>query len=179
MGSNIVQRLMRDGHRCAAFDVAPETVAGLRAEGATGVASLAELAAVLDPPRNVWVMVPAGAPTEEAVRGLAEVLAPGDVVIDGGNTYYRDDIRRAAALGDKGIAYVDCGTSGGVFGLERGFCLMIGCDDDAVWDRLEPVFRSLAPASRPHPGPRGPPASRRCRSRATCAGADRWAPGTS
>ena len=145
MGSNIVRRLMRDGHRCAAFDVDPETVAGLRAEGATGVASLAELAAALDPPRNVWVMVPAGAPTEEAVRGLAEVLAPGDVVIDGGNTYYRDDVRRAATLADRGIAYVDCGTSGGVFGLDRGFCLMIGCDDQAVWERLEPIFRSLAP----------------------------------
>ena len=145
MGSNIVRRLMREGHRCAAFDVDPDAVSSLRTEGATGAGSLAELAAALDPPRNVWVMVPAGTPTEDAVRGLGEVLEPGDAVIDGGNTYYRDDLRRAAALRDKGIAYVDCGTSGGVFGLERGFCLMIGCDDDAVWDRLEPIFRSLAP----------------------------------
>ncbi len=145
MGSNIVRRLMREGHRCAAFDVNPDAVSTLRTEGAIGAGSLAELAAALVPPRNVWVMVPAGMPTEDAVRGLGEVLEPGDAVIDGGNTYYRDDIRRAAALRDEGIAYVDCGTSGGVFGLERGFCLMIGCDDDAVWNRLEPIFRSLAP----------------------------------
>jgi 6-phosphogluconate dehydrogenase len=160
MGSNIVRRLMRDGHRCVAFDVNPVAVAGLRAEGATGATSLAELAAGLDPPRNVWVMVPAGAPTEDAVRGLAEVLEPGDVVIDGGNTYYRDDVRRAAGLKDEGIAYIDCGTSGGVFGLDRGFCLMIGCDDDAVWDRLEPIFLSLAPgvdAAPRTPGTAGVP----------------------
>jgi 6-phosphogluconate dehydrogenase len=145
MGSNIVRRLLRDGHRCAAFDLNADAVGRLTDEGAAGAGSLTELAAALEPPRNVWVMVPAGAPTEDAVRGLAEVLEPGDVVIDGGNTYYRDDVRRAAELATLGIAYVDCGTSGGVFGLDRGFCLMVGCDDDAVWARLEPIFRSLAP----------------------------------
>jgi 6-phosphogluconate dehydrogenase len=145
MGSNIVRRLLRNGHPCAAFDLNPNAVGGLAAEGATGAGSLAELADALEPPRNVWVMVPAGAPTEDAIGGLAEVLEPGDVVIDGGNTYYRDDVRRAAELATRGIAYVDCGTSGGVYGLDRGFCLMVGCGDDAVWERLEPIFRSLAP----------------------------------
>ena len=161
MGSNIVRRLLRDGHRCAAFDVNPDAVAGLAAEGAAGADSLAALAAALEPPRNVWVMVPAGGPTEEAVRGLAEVLEPGDAVIDGGNTYYRDDIRRARELAARGIAYLDCGTSGGVFGLDRGFCLMIGCDDDAAWERLEPIFRSLAPGLEAAPrtaGATGEPA---------------------
>jgi 6-phosphogluconate dehydrogenase len=145
MGSNIVRRLMRNGHPCVAFDLNADPVARLASEGATGAGSLAELAAALEPPRNVWVMVPAGTPTEDAVHGLAAVLEPGDAVIDGGNTYYRDDVRRAAELSTRGIAYVDCGTSGGVYGLDRGFCLMVGCDDDAVWARLEPIFRSLAP----------------------------------
>jgi len=119
-------------------------VAVLEAEGATGAASLDELVAALDPPRAVWLMLPAGAVTESAVSDLAERLEPGDVIVDGGNTHYPDDIRRAQELEARGIAYLDCGTSGGVFGLERGFCLMIG-GDEATFRRLEPIFASLAP----------------------------------
>ncbi len=144
MGANLVRRAMRDGHTCVVYDVDPAAVAALVAEGATGASSLEELAAGLDAPRNVWVMVPAGAITESTVHAVADVLAPGDTIIDGGNSYYRDDLRRAAEFGGRGIHYVDCGTSGGVFGLERGFCLMIGGDDEAV-SRLRPVWRTLAP----------------------------------
>ena len=133
MGANIVRRLMRDGHPCVVHDLSADAVASLASEGATGAGTIQEFVAALTPPRTVWVMVPAGAPTEHAVGSLADALATGDVVIDGGNTYYRDDLRRAAQLAERGIAYVDCGTSGGVFGLDRGFCLMVGCDDDAVW----------------------------------------------
>jgi 6-phosphogluconate dehydrogenase len=161
MGSNIVRRLMRDGHTCAVYDVSAEAVATLAGEGATGADTIEAFAAALTPPRNVWVMVPAGEPTPNAVGSLAGVLEPGDAVIDGGNTYYRDDLRRAAELAEQGIGYVDCGTSGGVFGLDRGFCLMVGCDDDALWGRLEPIFASLAPgvAAAPRtPGASGPPA---------------------
>jgi 6-phosphogluconate dehydrogenase len=161
MGSNIVRRLMRDGHTCAVYDVSAEAVATLAGEGATGADTIEAFAAALTPPRNVWVMVPAGEPTANAVGSLAGVLEPGDAVIDGGNTYYRDDLRRAAELARRGIRYVDCGTSGGVYGLERGFCLMVGCDDDAVWERLEPIFASLAPgaAAAPRtPGASGEPA---------------------
>ncbi len=158
MGANIVRRLMRDDHPCVVYDLSADAVASLASEGATGAETIKEFVAVLTPPRTGWVMVPAGEPTEHAVGSLADALAPGDVVIDGGNTYYRDDLRRAAQLAERGIAYVDCGTSGGVFGLDRGFCLMVGCDDDAVWQRLEPIFRSLAPglAAAP-PTPRAPP----------------------
>jgi 6-phosphogluconate dehydrogenase len=161
MGSNIVRRLMRDGHPCAVYDVSADAVATLAGEGATGADTIEAFAATLTPPRNVWVMVPAGEPTANAVGSLAGVLEPGDAVIDGGNTYYRDDLRRAAELARHGIAYVDCGTSGGVYGLDRGFCLMVGCDDDAVWERLEPIFASLAPgvAAAPRtPGAIGEPA---------------------
>jgi 6-phosphogluconate dehydrogenase len=161
MGSNIARRLMRDGHPCVVYDVTPEAVASLAGEGATGADSIEAFVGALTPPRNVWVMVPAGEPTANAVGSLAAALEPGDAVIDGGNTYYRDDLRRAAELAERGIGYVDCGTSGGVFGLDRGFCLMVGCDDDALWDRLEPVFASLAPgvAAAPRtPGASGPPA---------------------
>ncbi len=160
MGSNIVRRLMRDGHPCAVYDVSADAVATLAGEGATGADTIEAFAAALTPPRNVWVMVPAGEPTANAVGSLAEVLEPGDALIDGGNTYYRDDLRRAAELARRGIGYVDCGTSGGVFGLERGFCLMVGCDDDAVWARLEPIFASLAPgvgAASRTPGAAGEP----------------------
>ncbi|MDP9300416.1 MAG: NAD(P)-binding domain-containing protein, partial [Actinomycetota bacterium] len=145
MGANIVRRLMRDGHPCVVYDLSSDAVAALASEGATGAGTIQEFVAALTPPRTVWVMVPAGEPTEHAVGSLADALAAGDVVIDGGNTYYRDDLQRAEELARRGIAYVDCGTSGGVFGLDRGFCLMVGCDDDPVWDRLEPIFRSLAP----------------------------------
>jgi 6-phosphogluconate dehydrogenase len=144
MGANISRRLMRDGHRCVVFDLGPAAVERLKTEGAAGAASLEELVAALHPPRIVWVMVPAGDATEAAVRNLADHLQPGDIAIDGGNTYHRDDVRRAGELGEHGIHYVDCGTSGGVHGLERGFCLTVGGDAD-VFKHLEPIFASLAP----------------------------------
>ena len=157
MGANIVRRLMRDGHPCVVHDLSSEAVATLASEGATGADSIEAFVGALTPPRTVWVMVPAGEPTEQAVGSLAGGLAPGDVVIDGGNTYYRDDLRRAKELAMRGIDYVDCGTSGGVFGLDRGFCLMVGCNDDAVWGRLEPIFRSLAPGVAAAPRTPGAP----------------------
>jgi len=144
MGANMARRLMRDGHRIVAYDVDPDAVMGLEGEGATGAGSLEELAAKLTPPRAVWMMVPAGEITEKTAEGVAAVLAEGDAIVDGGNSYYRDDIRRAAKVAEQGIDYVDCGTSGGVFGLERGYCLMIGGPERAV-SRLEPIFASLAP----------------------------------
>jgi 6-phosphogluconate dehydrogenase len=144
MGANMARRLMRDGHRVVAFDVNPDAVTSLADEGAAGASSLADLASKLEAPRSVWVMVPAGEITEKTVEGVAAVLEAGDAIIDGGNSYYRDDIRRAEKVRDKGLDYVDCGTSGGVFGLDRGYCLMIGGPDSAV-QRLDPVFASLAP----------------------------------
>ena len=153
MGANIVRRLIRDGHECLVFDVDADAVAALADDGAVGTGSLAELAAGLAPPRAVWVMVPA-AITGRTVEGLAEVLERGDTILDGGNSFYRDDVGRAETLASRGIAYVDVGTSGGVFGLERGFCLMIGGEREAV-ERLDPIFRSLAPGSEtadPTPG---------------------------
>jgi 6-phosphogluconate dehydrogenase len=144
MGANMARRLMRDGHRIVAYDVNPDAVTELAGEGAEGASSLAELAAKLSPPRSVWVMVPAGEITEQTIEDVAAVLEPGDAIVDGGNSYYRDDIRRAEALREKQIDFVDCGTSGGVFGLERGYCLMIGGPDGAV-ERLDSVFASLAP----------------------------------
>ena len=144
MGANIARRLLRDGHRVAGHNKSPEPVAALVTEGGVGAASLDELVSVLEPPRAVWLMLPAGAVTENVLRQLAERLEPGDTIVDGGNTHYADDIRRARELEERGISYLDCGTSGGVFGLERGFCLMIGGDKDA-FRRLEPIFASLAP----------------------------------
>ncbi|MGC1165205.1 MAG: decarboxylating 6-phosphogluconate dehydrogenase [Solirubrobacterales bacterium] len=144
MGANMARRLMRDGHKIVAYDVNPDAVATLTGEGAEGASSLEELAAKLSAPRSVWVMVPAGEITEKTVEGVAAVLESGDAIVDGGNSYYRDDIRRAAEVGEQGIDYVDCGTSGGVFGLDRGYCLMIGGPDRAV-ERLDPIFASLAP----------------------------------
>jgi 6-phosphogluconate dehydrogenase len=145
MGANLVRRLMRDGHECVVFDVNPDAVKTLEAEGATGASSLEDLAAKLTAPRAAWIMVPA-AITRRTVDQLAPHFADGDTIIDGGNSYYRDDIERAGRLKDSGIHYLDVGTSGGVFGLERGFCLMIGGDDDAV-HRLEPLFASIAPGA--------------------------------
>ncbi|HEX5711841.1 MAG TPA: decarboxylating 6-phosphogluconate dehydrogenase [Solirubrobacterales bacterium] len=144
MGANMARRLMRDGHKIVAFDVNPDAVTALTGEGAEGASSLADLAAKLSAPRSVWVMVPAGEITEQTVDDVAAVLESGDAIIDGGNSYYRDDIRRAAKVGEQGLDYVDCGTSGGVFGLDRGYCLMIGGPDRAV-QRLDPIFASLAP----------------------------------
>jgi 6-phosphogluconate dehydrogenase len=144
MGANMARRLMRDGHKIVAYDVNPDAVSTLEGEGAEGASSLEDLAAKLSAPRSVWVMVPAGEITEKTVEGVAAVLDAGDAIVDGGNSYYRDDIRRAAKVGEQGIDYVDAGTSGGVFGLERGYCLMIGGPDRAV-ERLDPIFASLAP----------------------------------
>ncbi|GIU93950.1 MAG: 6-phosphogluconate dehydrogenase (decarboxylating) [Gaiellaceae bacterium] len=159
MGAGIVRRLLRDGHRCVGFDIRPQAVAAIEAEGAAGARSLEELAAALVPPRAVWVMVPAGEITSEAIAALADVLEPDDVVIDGGNTHYPDDLRHAALLRERGVHHLDVGTSGGVFGAERGFCLMIGGEPEVV-ARLEPIFRSLAPgvdAAPRTPGRTGPP----------------------
>jgi 6-phosphogluconate dehydrogenase len=144
MGANMARRLMRDGHRLVVFDVNPDAVSELAGEGAEGASSLEDLAAKLSAPRSVWVMVPAGEITEKTVEEVAAVLDSGDAIIDGGNSYYRDDIRRADKVREQGIDYVDCGTSGGVFGLDRGYCLMIGGPDGAV-QRLDSVFASLAP----------------------------------
>jgi 6-phosphogluconate dehydrogenase len=144
MGGNIVQRLIRHGHSCVVFDKNADTVAALAGKGATGSKDLGDLAEKLKPPRAVWLMLPAGRITDDAVNELGGVLASGDIVIDGGNSFYKDDVRRARALKPKGIHYLDVGTSGGIWGLERGYCLMIGGDKAAV-DRLDPIFAALAP----------------------------------
>ena len=143
MGANMVRRLMRKGHDCVVFDVSPDAVTGLVGEGSTGSGSLEEFVAALTPPRCICIMVPA-AFVDDTIARLAPLLQADDTIIDGGNSYYRDDLRRAAALGEQDLHYVDMGTSGGVFGLERGFCLMIGGDDRAV-ARLDPFFSALAP----------------------------------
>ncbi|HTV37354.1 MAG TPA: decarboxylating 6-phosphogluconate dehydrogenase [Xanthobacteraceae bacterium] len=144
MGGNIAQRLMRQGHSCVVYDQNAEAVAVLRSKGATGSAGLEDLAARLSAPRAIWLMLPAGAVTEDAVRQLGGILQSGDIVIDGGNTFYRDDVRRARELKTKGIHYVDVGTSGGVWGLERGYCMMIGGEREIV-DHLDPICSALAP----------------------------------
>ncbi|WP_339492940.1 MULTISPECIES: phosphogluconate dehydrogenase (NAD(+)-dependent, decarboxylating) [unclassified Pseudomonas] len=144
MGGNIARRLMLKGHATVVYDRNAAFVENLRQEGATGVTDLPALVAGLEKPRAVWVMLPAGAPTEDTINVLSELLEPGDVIIDGGNTYYKDDIRRAQALSEKGLSYIDVGTSGGVWGLERGYCMMIGGGVDVV-KRLDPLFDSLAP----------------------------------
>ncbi|MDT3719852.1 phosphogluconate dehydrogenase (NAD(+)-dependent, decarboxylating) [Pseudomonas oryzihabitans] len=144
MGGNIARRLMKHGHEVAVYDRSAETVAGLGQEGAIATDGLDGVIAALAQPRAIWVMLPAGEPTEQTIAELADRLAPGDVIIDGGNSYYKDDIRRAKTLAEKGIDYVDVGTSGGVWGLERGYCMMIGGKSAAV-ERLEPIFEALAP----------------------------------
>jgi 6-phosphogluconate dehydrogenase len=154
MGGNMVRRLMSAGHECVVFDLDPANVEHLAKEGATGAASLDAFVQALRPPRAAWVMVPAGGPTEQTIQALASRLHPGDIVIDGGNSYYKDDVRRAADLKPRGLHYVDVGTSGGVWGRERGYCLMIGGSDEAM-RHLEPVFRTLAPGASgipPSPG---------------------------
>ena len=144
MGGNIARRLMKDGHQCVVYDRSAEAVDALAKDGATGAKDLKDLASKLQAPRAVWVMLPAGQPTEETVLALGDMLEAGDTVIDGGNTFYKDDIRRAKTLKDKGLTYLDVGTSGGVWGLERGYCMMIGGDAEA-FERVEPILKTLAP----------------------------------
>jgi 6-phosphogluconate dehydrogenase len=144
MGGNMVRRLLHGGHRCVVFDLQAERREELQAEGAQGAGSLDDLVRSLRPPRAVWIMLPAGAPTEQTLMGLGGRLGPGDVVVDGGNSYFRDDVRRARLLQARGISLVDAGTSGGVWGMERGYCLMLGGDREAV-DRLAPIVETLSP----------------------------------
>jgi 6-phosphogluconate dehydrogenase len=144
MGANMARRLMRGGHECVGYDRSQANVTELTNNGATGAASLKDLVEKLEGPRAVWVMVPAGGPTEETVVELGNLLSPGDTIIDGGNSFYKDDVRRSEMLKPAGIHYVDVGTSGGVWGLERGYCLMMGGPKEAV-ERLNPIFKTLAP----------------------------------
>ena len=145
MGANISRRLMRAGHSTVVWDANPAAVQGLGADGATGASGLSDVVAKLtDSPRAVWVMLPHGKITEDTIGQLAGMMNKGDIIIDGGNSYYKDDVRRGKELAAKGLRYLDVGTSGGVWGLERGYCLMIGGDDDAV-KHLDPIFRALAP----------------------------------
>ena len=153
MGANLVRRLMRDGHSCVVFDVNADAVKELEGEGAIGASSMADLVAKMERPRNVWIMVPAGL-VQQMVDELKELLEDDDTLIDGGNSYYRDDIKHAKELAAKGIHFVDCGTSGGVWGLERGYSLMIGGEDAAV-QRLDPIWKTIAPgegSAAPTPG---------------------------
>jgi 6-phosphogluconate dehydrogenase len=144
MGANMTRRLIRGGHQLVVSDLSADTVKQLANEGAGGSSSLEDLVTKLKPPRAAWVMVPAGGPTEQTVQKLAQHMQSGDIIIDGGNSYFKDDVRRASEFKDKGIHYVDVGTSGGVWGLERGYCMMIGGPQEAV-KRLDPIFKTLAP----------------------------------
>jgi len=144
MGANMVRRLLRGGHSCVVFDLSADNVHRLASEGATGATSLDEFARTLTRPRAAWVMVPAGNPTEQTVMTLAQRMEAGDIIIDGGNSYFKDDVRRAKTLKERGILYVDVGTSGGIWGIERGYCMMIGGETQAV-TRLDPIFKTLAP----------------------------------
>ncbi|MEC4811693.1 MAG: decarboxylating 6-phosphogluconate dehydrogenase [Scytonema sp. PMC 1069.18] len=144
MGANIVRRLLRDGHECVVYNRTPEKVKQLESEGAIGTTSLDDFVNQLTKPRVAWVMVPAGEATEQMVMELAQKMESGDIIIDGGNSYYKDDVRRAKVLQDRGINYVDVGTSGGVWGLERGYCLMIGGKKGIV-EHIDPIFKTIAP----------------------------------
>jgi len=144
MGGNIVKRLMRDDHKCVVYDRDAKAVSALADAGATGAKDLADLVAKLDAPRVVWVMLPAGKPTDDTITELGKLLKAGDIVIDGGNSFYKDDIRRAKALKEKQVAYADVGVSGGVWGLERGYCMMIG-GETKTFDHIEPLLKTLAP----------------------------------
>jgi 6-phosphogluconate dehydrogenase len=157
MGGNIVRRLIKHGHSAVVYDQNQKAVAALAADGAVGAGSLEEFVAKLERPRTAWVMLPAGAITEATIETLARLMQSGDVIIDGGNTFWQDDVRRGKVLGERGIHYLDVGTSGGVWGLERGYCMMIG-GDKAVVDRLDPIFAALAPGRGdipPTPGREG------------------------
>ena len=157
MGANMVRRLMRGGHQCVVTDTQPPAVAAMAAEGATGAPSLEAFVRALAPPRAIWMMVPA-AVVDPMLAKLEPLLERGDILIDGGNSYYRDDVDRAKRLAPRGLHYVDCGTSGGVWGLERGYCLMIGGETDVV-RRLDPIFKTLAPGAgtiERTPGTRAP-----------------------
>jgi len=144
MGGNMVRRLMKGGHSCVVYDRGADVVAAYAKEGATPAKSLEDLVSKLQKPRAVWIMVPAGGPTESTVQALASALEAGDTIIDGGNSFFKDDVRRSKEVGKKGIHYVDAGTSGGVWGVERGYCLMVGGPKEAV-SRIEPFLRTLAP----------------------------------
>src|SRR5271170_3744801 len=144
MGANMTRRLMRGGHELAVTDLSVDSVKQIAGEGATASTSLDDFVSKLGKPRVAWLMVPAGAPTEQTVQALAQKMQPGDILIDGGNSYFKDDIRRAEQLKEKGIHYVDVGTSGGVWGLERGYCMMIGGPREVV-QQLDPIFKTLAP----------------------------------
>ncbi|HEX4949551.1 MAG TPA: decarboxylating 6-phosphogluconate dehydrogenase [Blastocatellia bacterium] len=144
MGANMVRRLMRGGHDCVVFDLNADNVKALAGEGATGAESLDDFIAKLNAPRAVWIMVPAGNPTEQTVLTLAQKLSAGDIIIDGGNSFFKDDVRRSKMLAERGINYVDVGTSGGIWGLERGYCMMIGGPAETA-QHLDPIFKTLAP----------------------------------
>ena len=157
MGSNMARRLLDGGHRVIAYDPISEAVKALADQGANGANSIAELAAMLNTPRAVWLMVPSGEPTEDTIRSLAAELSPGDIIIDGGNSYYRDSMRRAATVSKKGLLFLDVGTSGGIWGLKEGYCLMVGGDAKA-YHHVEPVLQALAPSPDKgygHVGPSG------------------------
>jgi 6-phosphogluconate dehydrogenase len=157
MGGNMVRRLLRGGHECVVYDLNANAVAELVAEGAAGAGTLDEFVQRLQPPRTAWIMVPAGDPTEGMVQELGKRMEKGDAIVDGGNSYYKDDVRRGKALAEKGVYYIDAGTSGGVWGLERGYCLMIGGEREAV-ERLDPIWKTLAPGRGdvpPAPGREG------------------------
>jgi len=144
MGANMVRRLMKGGHQCVVFDLNADNVKKLSSEGAVGASSVEDFVRKLNKPRAAWVMVPAGAATESTVLNLAGLMEPGDTIIDGGNSYYKDDVRRSKILKDKGLRYLDVGTSGGVWGVERGYCMMIGGSKES-FQRLDPIFKTLAP----------------------------------
>src|SRR3954465_2450041 len=146
MGGNIVRRLMRNGHTSVVYDMSTKAVAALAAEGAAGADTLEDFVAKLEKPRTAWVMLPAGKITEATIDMLSMLMQAGDVIIDGGNTFWQDDVRRGKALKERGINYIDVGTSGGGWGIDRGYCMMIG-GDKAVVDRLDPIFASLAPGA--------------------------------
>jgi 6-phosphogluconate dehydrogenase len=144
MGANMVRRLMKGGHSCVVYDRGSDVVAGMVKEGATGSSGLQDMVGKLQKPRAVWIMVPAGGPTEDTVQALAGLLESGDTIVDGGNSFFKDDVRRSKDVAKKGIRYVDAGTSGGVWGVERGYCLMVGGTKEAI-AHVQPVLQTLAP----------------------------------